>query len=127
MIYLRKVDNLISKGAWEEWQMLTQVSNVDMISPRKLWRISAVSEEKSNTPMANIWNWMKGIPKRLDLGDKLNYQFEQASQNYNNVPPCSSLAIEDIKTRLLLGDGETNKATGLLRPGFSAWVMMGKS
>lgn len=51
----------------------------------------------------------EGDPKRLDLGDKLNYQFEQASQNYNNVLAMLPLAIEDIKTRLLLGDGETKQ------------------
>ena len=52
---------------------------------------------------------MRGYLKRLDLGDKLNYQFEQASQNYNNVLAMLPLAIEDIKTRLLLGDGETKQ------------------
>ena len=50
-----------------------------------------------------------GDPKRLDLGDTLNYQFEQASQNYNNVLAMLPLAIEDIKTRLLLGDGESRQ------------------
>ncbi len=50
-----------------------------------------------------------GDPKRLDLGDTLNYQFEQASQNYNNVLAMLPLAIEDIKTRLLLGDGESGQ------------------
>jgi hypothetical protein len=46
-------------------------------------------------------------PKRLDMGDKLNYMFEQASQNYNNVMAMLPLAIEDIKTRLLLGTTES--------------------
>ncbi len=46
-------------------------------------------------------------PKRLDMGDQLNFQFEQASHNYNNVLAMLPLAIEDIKTRLLLGSGES--------------------
>lgn len=59
----------------------------------------------------------EGDPKRLDLGDKLNYQFEQASQNYNNVLAMLPLAIEDIKTRLLLGDGETKQGGGDFKAG----------
>ncbi|MDU4658705.1 MAG: transcriptional regulator, partial [Clostridium butyricum] len=42
-------------------------------------------------------------PLKLDLGDKLNDMFEEASQNYNNIMAMLPLAIEDIKTRLLLG------------------------
>ena len=56
-------------------------------------------------------------PKRLDLGDKLNYQFEQASKNYNNVLAMLPLAIEDIKTRLLLGDGETGQGQSDFKAG----------
>lgn len=43
-------------------------------------------------------------PKKLDIGDKLNDQFESASKNYNNIMTMLPLAIEDIKTRLLLGN-----------------------
>lgn len=52
-----------------------------------------------------------GDPKKLDVGDKLNVMFEEASLNYNNVMAMLPLALEDIKTRLLLGaggDGKTN-------------------
>ncbi|MCL1989633.1 MAG: transcriptional regulator [Defluviitaleaceae bacterium] len=44
-----------------------------------------------------------GDPKKLDIADKLNDKFESASKNYNNIMTMLPLAIEDIKTRLLLG------------------------
>ena len=53
-----------------------------------------------------------GDPKQLDVGDKLNERFEMASANYNNVLTMLPLAIEDIKTRLLLGaSGDETKST----------------
>lgn len=55
-----------------------------------------------------------GDPKKLDYGDKLNVLFEEASVNYNNVMAMLPLAIEDIKTRLLLGvDSNGNNNTAL--------------
>ena len=83
-------------------------SNVlEMISPKKIMEdIRQVRREIQYT-YGNYMGLDEGDPKRLDLGDKLNYQFEQASHNYNNVLAMLPLAIEDIKTRLLLGSGET--------------------
>ncbi len=83
-------------------------SNVlDMISPKKIMEdIRQVRREVQYT-YGQYMELDEEDPKRLDLGDKLNYQFEQASHNYNNVLAMLPLAIEDIKTRLLLGDGET--------------------
>lgn len=85
-------------------------SNVlDMISPKKIMEdIRQVRREIQYT-YGKYMELDEGDPKRLDLGDKLNYQFEQASKNYNNVLAMLPLAIEDIKTRLLLGDGETKQ------------------
>jgi len=82
-------------------------SNVlDMISPKKIMEdIRQVRKEVQYT-YGQYMELDEEDPKRLDLGDKLNYQFEQASHNYNNVLAMLPLAIEDIKTRLLLGDGE---------------------
>ena len=60
-----------------------------------------------------------GDPKRLELGDVLNYQFEQASLNYNNVLAMLPLAIEDSKTRLLLGTGESKRGG----PNFKAGLL----
>lgn len=49
------------------------------------------------------------------MGDKLNELFEEASNNYNNVMAMLPLAIEDIKTRLLLGAGGSRAAETRLR------------
>uniref|UniRef100_UPI0026E1E0C6 transcriptional regulator n=1 Tax=Enterocloster clostridioformis TaxID=1531 RepID=UPI0026E1E0C6 len=64
----------------------------------------------------------EGDPKKLDIADKLNVMFEEASANYNNVMAMLPLAIEDTKTRLLLGDGgdkrdNTPLALGVLSMG----------
>lgn len=99
---------LDAKGAQGVANVDFKFSNVlDMISPKKIMEdIRQVRREIQYT-YGKYMELDEGDPKRLDLGDKLNYQFEQASQNYNNVLAMLPLAIEDIKTRLLLGDGET--------------------
>jgi hypothetical protein len=56
-------------------------------------------------------------PQKPDLGDKLNALFEEASLNYNNILAMLPLAIEDIKTRLLLGGGSTDAGSAPLRIG----------
>ncbi|EOS29402.1 hypothetical protein C804_03580 [Lachnospiraceae bacterium A4] len=82
---------------------------LEMISPKKIMEdIRQVRREIQYT-YGKYMELDDGDPKRLDLGDTLNYQFEQASQNYNNVLAMLPLAIEDIKTRLLLGDGESRQ------------------
>lgn len=82
---------------------------LEMISPKKIMEdIRQVRKEIQYT-YGKYMELDDGDPKRLDLGDTLNYQFEQASQNYNNVLAMLPLAIEDIKTRLLLGDGESRQ------------------
>ena len=99
-----------AKGAQGVANVDFKFSNVlDMISPKKIMEdIRQVRREIQYT-YGKYMELDEGDPKRLDLGDKLNYQFEQASQNYNNVLAMLPLAIEDIKTRLLLGDGETKQ------------------
>ena len=101
---------LDAKGAQGVANVDFKFSNVlDMISPKKIMEdIRQVRREIQYT-YGKYMELDEGDPKRLDLGDKLNYQFEQASQNYNNVLAMLPLAIEDIKTRLLLGDGETKQ------------------
>lgn len=37
----------------------------------------------------------------MDIGDKLNIKFEEASKNYNNIMAMLPLAIDDSKQRLL--------------------------
>ncbi|WP_411680948.1 transcriptional regulator [Clostridium thailandense] len=79
---------------------------LDMISPKKIVEdIKQVRKE-----IHYIYNKYEELdeedPKKLELGDKLNYKFEEASQNYNNVMAMLPLAIEDIKTRLLFGKSQ---------------------
>lgn len=76
-----------------------QFSNIlEMISPKKIMDdIRQVRREIQYTYSKYV-ELDEEDPKRLDLGDKLNYQFEQASQNYNNVLAMLPLAIEDINT-----------------------------
>ncbi|WP_442855534.1 transcriptional regulator [Clostridium sp. Marseille-P2415] len=97
-----------AKGALGVANVDFKFSNVlDMISPKKIMEdIRQVRREIQYT-YGKYMELEEEDPKRLDMGDKLNYQFEQASHNYNNVLAMLPLAIEDIKTRLLLGNGET--------------------
>ncbi|MEY8356576.1 transcriptional regulator [Lachnospiraceae bacterium 54-53] len=97
-----------AKGAMGVANADFKFSNVlDMISPKKIMEdIRQVRREIQYT-YGKYMELDEEDPKRLDMGDKLNYQFEQASHNYNNVLAMLPLAIEDIKTRLLLGSGET--------------------
>ncbi len=95
-----------------------QFSNIlEMISPKKIMDdIRQVRREIQYT-YGKYVELEEGDPKRLDMGDKLNYQFEQASQNYNNVLAMLPLAIEDIKTRLLLGDNEARQGQAEFKAG----------
>lgn len=79
---------------------------LDMISPKKIMDDIRQSRKEIQYVYGQYEALDDGDPKKLDVGDKLNYMFEQASQNYNNVMAMLPLAIEDIKTRLLMGDRE---------------------
>jgi hypothetical protein len=87
---------------------------LDMISPKKVMEdIKQVRKE-----IHYLFNKYEELeeedPRKLDLGDKLNYKFEEASQNYNNVLAMLPLAIEDIKTRLLFSKSqEENQAESI--------------
>jgi hypothetical protein len=88
---------------------------LEMISPKK------VMEDIKQIRKEIQYNYKKysdledGDPAKLDLGDKLNLLFEDASKNYNNIMAMLPLAIEDIKTRLLLGAGEqSNDGKGVV-------------
>jgi hypothetical protein len=79
---------------------------LDMISPKKVMDDIRQSRKEIHYLYNQYEALDEGDPKKLDMGDKLNYMFEEASQNYNNIMAMLPLAIEDIKTRLLLGNGE---------------------
>lgn len=50
-------------------------------------------------------------PTKLEYGDKLNIAFNKAGESYNNILGMLPLAIEDIKTRIMIGGTDsTGKA-----------------
>lgn len=95
---------------------------LDMISPKKIMRDIKQVRKEIHYLYGEYEKLDDEDPKKLDLGDKLNYKFEEASQNYNNVMAMLPLAIEDIKTRLLLTQSPSQKnekqlALGMLQMG----------
>ena len=81
----------------------------DMISPRKVMEDIKQNRKELQYTYKAYAELEEGDPYKLDLADKLNVMFEEASTNYNNVLAMLPLAIEDIKTRLLLGTAEEKK------------------
>ena len=77
----------------------------DMISPRKVMDDILQSRKEIHYVYGKYELLEEGDPAKLDLADRLNVLFEEASENYNNVMAMLPLALEDIKTRLLLGAG----------------------
>ena len=79
---------------------------LELLSPKKV--IEDIKQTRKE--IAYIYNKYEELdeenPQKYELGDKLNEKFEAASHNYNNVLGMLPLAIEDIKTRLLLGHGD---------------------
>lgn len=90
---------------------------LDMISPKKIMRDIKQVRKEIHYLYGEYEKLDDGDPKKLDVGDKLNYKFEEASQNYNNVMAMLPLAIEDIKTRLLLTQSSSKKDEGTLQLG----------
>ncbi len=90
---------------------------LDMISPKKIMRDIKQVRKEIHYLYGEYEKLEDGDPKKLDIGDKLNYKFEEASQNYNNVMAMLPLAIEDIKTRLLLTQSSGKKQESALQLG----------
>lgn len=82
---------------------------LDMISPKKVMDDIRQSRKEIQYLYSKYDELEEEDPSKLDLGDKLNNMFEEASNNYNNIMAMLPLAIEDIKTRLLLGQDENRK------------------
>lgn len=81
----------------------------DMISPKKVMDDIRQNQKELQYTYGEYAKLDDGDPHKKDLADKLNVMFEEASANYNNVMAMLPLAIEDTKTRLLLGDGSEKK------------------
>jgi hypothetical protein len=82
---------------------------LDMISPKKVMNDIKQARKEIHYLYEKYEDLEDEDPKKLDIGDKLNLKFEEASQNYNNVMAMLPLAIEDIKTRLLLTTSKNKK------------------
>lgn len=81
----------------------------DMISPKKVMEDIRQNRKELQYTYGEYAKLDEEDPKKKDLADKLNVMFEEASCNYNNIMAMLPLAIEDTKTRLLLGDGREEK------------------
>ncbi|MBQ2982925.1 MAG: transcriptional regulator [Lachnospiraceae bacterium] len=89
-------------------------SILDMISPKKIMDDIKQVRKEINFLYDKHEALEDGDPTKLEIADKLNYKFEEASQNYNNVMAMLPLAMEDIKTRLLFTkSSETTDAAPL--------------
>ena len=90
---------------------------LELISPRKV--IEDIKQTRKE--IAYIYVKYEELddenPKKLEYGDKLNEKFEEASQNYSNVLGMLPLAIEDIKTRLLIGHDENDSKSEKIKLG----------
>ncbi|MET4560524.1 transcriptional regulator [Lysinibacillus parviboronicapiens] len=90
---------------------------LDMISPKKVMDDIRQVRKEIHYMYGEYEKLDDGDPKKLDTGDKLNLMFEVASRNYNNVMAMLPLAIEDIKTRLLLGANQEEDESEKLQIG----------
>lgn len=91
---------------------------LEMISPKKVMDDIKQVRKEIQFNYKKFTELEEDDPQKLDMGDKLNLLFEDASKNYNNVMAMLPLAIEDIKTRLLLGAGEQHKDSSAVVPGY---------
>jgi len=90
---------------------------LEMISPKKVMEDIKQVRKEIQYNYSKYAEMEDGDPVKLDVGDRLNVLFEEASSNYNNIMAMLPLAIEDVKTRLLLGGGEQKSDNKELVPG----------
>ena len=84
---------------------------LDMISPKKVMDDIRFLRKEIHYLHGEYEKLDDGDPLRLDVADKLNVKFEEASKSYNNILAMLPLAIDDAKQRLLAGSsGDGNKA-----------------
>ena len=95
---------------------------LDMISPKKVMDDIRFVRKEIHYLYGEYEKLDEEDPLRLDIGDKLNVKFEEASKSYNNIMAMLPLAIEDSKQRLLAGrtgEGDSSEkfVAGLLTMG----------
>lgn len=91
---------------------------LELISPRKVINDIKQLRKEINYLFDKYEKLSDKNPKKYDIGDKLNYKFYQASKNYNNVLAMLPLAIEDIKTRLSIGENKSSISVTNIKLGY---------
>lgn len=76
---------------------------LDMISPKKIMDDIKAERKEIHYLYDKYEKLDDEDPLKMDIGDKLNIKFEEASKNYNNIMAMLPLAIDDSKQRLLGG------------------------
>lgn len=99
---------------------------LEMISPKKVMEDIKLIRKEIQYNYQKHSELEEGDPAKLDLGDRLNLLLEDASTNYSNIMAMLPLAIEDIKTRLLLGAGEKKDSGKSVIPGLLTMSEMGE-
>lgn len=90
---------------------------LEMISPKKVMEDIKMIRKEIQYNYQKYSELEEGDPEKRDLGDRLNLLMEDASANYSEIMAMLPLAIEDIKTRLLLGAGEQKDSGKAVIPG----------
>ena len=76
---------------------------LDMISPKRVMDDIKAMRKEIHYLHGEYEKLEEGDPLKLDVADKLNIKFEEASKTYNNIMAMLPLAIDDSKQRLLMG------------------------
>ncbi|VWL84901.1 transcriptional regulator [Oceanivirga miroungae] len=84
---------------------------LDYLSPKKIMK----DLKQLRSEIAYLYDKYEKVddkdPLKLEIADKLNYNFHNASKNYNNVLAMLPLAINDIEKRLFITDNKVSKNT----------------
>lgn len=90
---------------------------LELISPKKVMEDIKQARKEIAYTFSKYEELDDNNPRKLELGDVLNKKFEEASQNYNNILAMLPLAMEDIKTRLLIGNENNTLYTDKIKLG----------
>ena len=80
---------------------------LDMISPKRVMDDIKALRKEIHYLHGEYEKLEEGDPLKLEVADKLNIKFEEASKTYNNIMAMLPLAIDDSKQRLLIGQGSS--------------------
>ena len=83
---------------------------LDMISPKRVMDDIKALRKEIHYLHGEYEKLEEGDPLKLEIADKLNIKFEEASKNYNNIMAMLPLAIDDAKQRLLIGQNNQDGA-----------------